>query len=45
VFLTPLSEISIRCIFLFPTLYVWIASDHDVLPAAEGEFAEGEHID
>ena len=32
-------------IFLLPTLYVWIAGDHDVLPAAEGEFAEGEHID
>ena len=32
-------------IFLLPTLYVWIAGDHDVLPAADGEFAEGEHID
>ena len=32
-------------IFLLPTLYVWMAGDHDVLPAADGEFAEGEHID
>ena len=32
-------------IFLLPTLYVSIASDHDVLPAADGQFAEGEHID
>ena len=35
----------VMSIFLLPTLYVWIAGDHDVLPAAEGEFAEGEHID
>jgi heavy metal efflux system protein len=32
-------------IFLLPTLYVWIARDTDVLPAAEGSFEEGEHID
>ncbi len=32
-------------IFLLPTLYVWIATDHDVLPHAEGEFGEGEHVD
>ena len=32
-------------IFLLPTLYVWIATDHDVLPHAEGEFSEGEHVD
>jgi cobalt-zinc-cadmium resistance protein CzcA len=32
-------------IFLLPTLYVWIAGEHDVLPAAEGSFEEGEHID
>ena len=25
-------------IFLLPTMYVWIAGDHDVLPAPEGEF-------
>ena len=25
-------------IFLLPTIYVWIAGDHDVLPAPEGEF-------
>jgi cobalt-zinc-cadmium resistance protein CzcA len=31
----------VMSIFLLPTLYVWIAGDHDVLPAAEGEFAEG----
>ncbi|MGA2003390.1 MAG: CusA/CzcA family heavy metal efflux RND transporter [Terriglobales bacterium] len=35
----------IMSIFLLPTLYVWIAGDHDVLPAAEGSFEEGEHID
>jgi heavy metal efflux system protein len=35
----------VMSVFLLPTLYVWIAGDHDVLPAAEGEFAEGEHID
>ena len=35
----------VMSVFLLPTLYVWIADDHDVLPAAEGEFAEGEHID
>jgi len=32
-------------IFLLPTLYVWIATDHDILPHAEGEFSEGEHVD
>jgi cobalt-zinc-cadmium resistance protein CzcA len=32
-------------VFLLPTLYVWIATDHDVLPHAEGEFSEGEHVD
>jgi cobalt-zinc-cadmium resistance protein CzcA len=32
-------------IFLLPTLYVWIAGDHDVLPAGNGKFAEGEHVD
>ncbi|HKI25455.1 MAG TPA: CusA/CzcA family heavy metal efflux RND transporter [Candidatus Sulfotelmatobacter sp.] len=32
-------------IFLLPTLYVWVASDHDVLPSAEPGFAEGEHVD
>src|ERR1700728_1075623 len=35
----------VMSIFLLPTLYVWIAGDHDVLPAAEPGFAEGEHID
>jgi cobalt-zinc-cadmium resistance protein CzcA len=25
-------------IFLLPTLYVWVASDHDILPAPQGEF-------
>jgi cobalt-zinc-cadmium resistance protein CzcA len=30
---------------IFLLLYVWIAGDHDVLPAADGPFAEGEHID
>lgn len=32
-------------VFLLPTLYVWIASDHDVLPDREGVFEEGEHVD
>ena len=32
-------------IFLLPTLYVWIAGDRDVLPAAERGFSEGEHVD
>jgi cobalt-zinc-cadmium resistance protein CzcA len=27
-------------IFLLPTLYVWVAGVHDVLPAPEGEFEE-----
>ena len=35
----------VMSIFLLPTLYVWIAGDHDVLPAADGQFAEGEHVD
>jgi len=35
----------IMSVFLLPTLYVWIASDHDVLPASEPSFAEGEHVD
>jgi heavy metal efflux system protein len=35
----------VMSIFLLPTLYVWIAGDHDVLPAAEEGFAEGEHVD
>jgi heavy metal efflux system protein len=32
-------------IFLLPTLYVWIATERDVLPAAEPGFSEGEHVD
>jgi heavy metal efflux system protein len=35
----------VMSIFLLPTVYVWIARDTDVLPAAEGSFEEGEHID
>jgi heavy metal efflux system protein len=35
----------IMSIFLLPTLYVWIAGERDVLPAAEPGFAEGEHVD
>jgi cobalt-zinc-cadmium resistance protein CzcA len=27
-------------IFLLPTLYVWMAGEHDVLPEPEPEFAE-----
>ena len=29
-------------IFLLPTLYVWVAGDHDVLPSAEPDFDESE---
>jgi heavy metal efflux system protein len=32
-------------VFLLPTLYVWFASDHDVLPSAAGTCEEGEHVD
>ncbi len=32
-------------IFLLPTIYVWVAGERDVLPAAEGNFEEGEHVD
>ncbi|MGA9356437.1 MAG: CusA/CzcA family heavy metal efflux RND transporter [Terriglobales bacterium] len=32
-------------VFLLPTLYVWVAGERDVLPAAEGDFEEGEHVD
>jgi cobalt-zinc-cadmium resistance protein CzcA len=35
----------VMSIFLLPTLYVWIAGDHDVLPARDGTFEEGEHVD
>ena len=35
----------VMSVFLLPTLYVWIASDHDVLPSAAGAFEEGEHVD
>jgi hypothetical protein len=34
----------VMSIFLLPTLYVWIAGDRDVLPAADGKFEEGERI-
>jgi heavy metal efflux system protein len=33
----------VMSIFLLPTLYVWVAGEMDVLPAAEHGFAEGEH--
>ncbi len=35
----------VMSIFLLPTLYVWVAGERDVLPAAEGNFEEGEHVD
>jgi cobalt-zinc-cadmium resistance protein CzcA len=35
----------VMSIFLLPTLYVWMAGERDVLPAPEGQFAEGEHVD
>ena len=35
----------VMSVFLLPTIYVWIAGDHDVLPAAEEAFDVGEHVD
>jgi cobalt-zinc-cadmium resistance protein CzcA len=35
----------VMSIFLLPTLYVWVAGERDVLPIAEGNFEEGEHVD
>ena len=35
----------IMSVFLLPTLYVWVAGDHDVLPASEEGFEVGEHVD
>jgi len=35
----------VMSIFLLPTLYVWMAGERDVLPSADGQFEEGEHID
>ena len=35
----------VMSVFLLPTLYVWMAGETDVLPAAEGSFEEGEHVD
>ncbi len=35
----------VMSIFLLPTLYVWIASDRDILPHAEAGFSDGEHVD
>ena len=35
----------ILSVFLLPTLYVWIAGERDVLPAAEEGFEVGEHVD
>ena len=35
----------VMSIFLLPTLYVWIASERDVLPAGAGDFEDGEHVD
>ncbi len=35
----------IMSVFLLPTLYVWIASERDVLPVAEEGFEAGEHVD
>jgi cobalt-zinc-cadmium resistance protein CzcA len=35
----------IMSVFLLPTLYVWIAGERDVLPAGDGMFEEGEHVD
>jgi cobalt-zinc-cadmium resistance protein CzcA len=35
----------VMSIFLLPTLYVWVAGERDVLPAAEEGFEAGEHVD
>ena len=35
----------VMSIFLLPTLYVWMAGERDVLPSADGQFEEGEHVD
>lgn len=35
----------VMSVFLLPTLYVWVAGERDVLPAREGVFEEGEHVD
>ena len=36
----------IMSVFLLPTLYVWVAGERDVLPAADKEeFEVGEHVD
>jgi len=35
----------VMSVFLLPTLYVWLAGGRDVLPAREGMFEEGEHVD
>jgi cobalt-zinc-cadmium resistance protein CzcA len=35
----------VMSIFLLPTLYVWVAGETDVLPSADGDFEEGEHVD
>ncbi len=35
----------VMSVFLLPTLYVWMAGERDVLPAADGQFEEGEHVD
>ena len=35
----------VMSVFLLPTLYVWFAGERDVLPAREGMFEEGEHVD
>jgi len=35
----------VMSVFLLPTLYVWVAGGRDVLPAREGMFEEGEHVD
>jgi len=35
----------VMSIFLLPTLYVWFAGETDVLPTADSQFEEGEHID
>ncbi|MGA2859823.1 MAG: CusA/CzcA family heavy metal efflux RND transporter [Candidatus Sulfotelmatobacter sp.] len=40
-----LLAVLIMSVFLLPTLYVWMAGEQDVLPTAEGDFEEGEHVD
>jgi len=38
-----LSATLIMSVFVLPTIYTWIASDRDILPAYEPDFVEDTH--